>query len=61
MWHRYAMREALAITTRQGMEKLWSEHRACHKQLWAGLSELGEASVLVQRSSMPRLHNTQLT
>lgn len=36
------MREALAITTRQGLEKLWSEHRACHEQLWAGLSELGE-------------------
>ncbi len=35
------MREALAITTKQGLEKLWSEHRACHEQLWAGLSELG--------------------
>jgi hypothetical protein len=40
---RYAMREALAITCRQGLEKLWSDHRACHEQLWAGLSEMGEA------------------
>lgn len=37
------MREALAITCRQGLEKLWSDHRACHEQLWAGLSEMGEA------------------
>jgi alanine-glyoxylate transaminase/serine-glyoxylate transaminase/serine-pyruvate transaminase len=37
----YAMREALAITCRQGLEKLWSDHRACHEQLWAGLSEMG--------------------
>jgi alanine-glyoxylate transaminase/serine-glyoxylate transaminase/serine-pyruvate transaminase len=37
----YAMREALAITTRQGLEKLWSEHRACHEQLWEGLSKMG--------------------
>ena len=38
---RYAMREALAITTRQGLQKLWADHRACHVQLWEGLSELG--------------------
>ncbi len=35
------MREALAITTRQGLEKLWAEHRACHEQLWEGLGKMG--------------------
>lgn len=37
----YAMREALALTANQGLEKLWKEHRACHEQLWAGLGEMG--------------------
>lgn len=37
----YAMREALAVVTGQGLESMWLQHRACHEQLWAGLSELG--------------------
>lgn len=35
------MREALAVVTGQGLESMWLQHRACHEQLWAGLSELG--------------------
>jgi aspartate aminotransferase-like enzyme len=47
------MREALAITTRQGLDKLWADHRACHEQLWAGLSEMGESDVMLPLHAMP--------
>jgi alanine-glyoxylate transaminase/serine-glyoxylate transaminase/serine-pyruvate transaminase len=39
MW--YAMREALAIAAEEGLDAMWARHRAAHRQLWAGLAELG--------------------
>lgn len=35
------MREALAIVAEEGLEAMWARHEAAHKQLWAGLGELG--------------------
>jgi len=37
----YAMREALALVTDQGLESMWAQHKTCHDQLWKGLTELG--------------------
>lgn len=37
----YAMREALAIVADESLPKMWSRHRACHDQLWEGLTEMG--------------------
>ncbi|KAI3429701.1 hypothetical protein D9Q98_005786 [Chlorella vulgaris] len=39
MW--YAMREALAIVSEEGLEAGWVRHEQAHKALWAGLSEMG--------------------
>ena len=39
MW--YAMREALAIVSEEGLEASWARHEAVHRQLLAGLGELG--------------------
>ncbi|EFN60011.1 hypothetical protein CHLNCDRAFT_48400 [Chlorella variabilis] len=39
MW--YAMREALAVLSEEGLEASWARHEAAHQQLWAGLRELG--------------------
>jgi alanine-glyoxylate transaminase/serine-glyoxylate transaminase/serine-pyruvate transaminase len=37
----YAMREALAIVSEEGLESLWARHLAAHNQLWEGLSSMG--------------------
>jgi alanine-glyoxylate transaminase / serine-glyoxylate transaminase / serine-pyruvate transaminase len=37
----YAMREALALVSEEGMESMWARHDAAHKQLWEGLSAMG--------------------
>lgn len=37
----YAMREALAIVQETGLENLWANHERLHKELWAGLTEMG--------------------
>ncbi len=37
----YALREALLLVEEEGLENVFSRHRACAEQLWAGLSELG--------------------
>ena len=39
MW--YAMREALAIVSEEGLEAMWKRHVDVHNQLWQGLNELG--------------------
>jgi alanine-glyoxylate transaminase/serine-glyoxylate transaminase/serine-pyruvate transaminase len=39
MW--YAVREALAIVSEEGLEAGWARHEAAHRQLWEGLSQLG--------------------
>lgn len=39
MW--YAMREALAIVSAEGLPLLWARHAAMAERLWAGLSSLG--------------------
>ncbi|KAL4426055.1 hypothetical protein ABPG77_007851 [Micractinium sp. CCAP 211/92] len=39
MW--YAMREALAIVSEEGLDAMWARHEAVHKQLWEGLSAMG--------------------
>lgn len=39
MW--YAMREALALVSEEGLDKMWARHEQVHKQLWEGLSALG--------------------
>ena len=38
---RYAMREALAVIGEDGLENLWERHARLHKELWAGLKEMG--------------------
>ena len=35
------MREALALIGDEGLEKLWEKHTRLHKELWAGLKEMG--------------------
>jgi alanine-glyoxylate transaminase/serine-glyoxylate transaminase/serine-pyruvate transaminase len=37
----YAMREALAIVSEEGLDSLWARHLAAHNQLWEGLTSLG--------------------
>eukprot|EP00798_Chlamydomonas_sp_ICE-L_P006579 gene6579-3231_t len=37
----YAMREALAIVTEEGLEPMWKRHLDCHNLLWDGLHSLG--------------------
>jgi len=37
----YAMREALAIVSEEGLDALWARHLAAHNQLWEGLSAMG--------------------
>ncbi|KAI3429493.1 hypothetical protein D9Q98_005582 [Chlorella vulgaris] len=39
MW--YAVREALAIVSEEGLEAGWARHDAAHRQLWEGLIQLG--------------------
>lgn len=39
MW--YAMREALAIVSEEGLDAMWARHEAVHKQLWEGLRSMG--------------------
>ena len=39
MW--YAMREALAIVSEEGLVASWARHEAVHKQLWEGLTAMG--------------------
>lgn len=39
MW--YAMREALAIVSEEGLDAMWARHEAAHKQLWEGLTAMG--------------------
>ena len=29
------------MVTGQGLESMWLQHKECHDQLWAGLTELG--------------------
>ena len=35
------MREALAVIGEDGLENLWERHARLHKELWAGLKEMG--------------------
>lgn len=37
----FAVREALAIVSEEGLESLWARHLAAHNQLWEGLSSMG--------------------
>jgi len=37
----YALREALAIVSREGLEKCWERHRSCRDRLIEGLKNLG--------------------
>lgn len=39
MW--YAMREALALVSEEGLDKMWARHQECHELLWKGLSKMG--------------------
>ena len=38
---RYAMREALAISSEEGLKKLWQRHENMHHMLWDGLKSMG--------------------
>ena len=37
----YAMREALAIVSGEGMEQMWKRHEDMHQMLWEGLTKMG--------------------
>ncbi|KAG2427967.1 hypothetical protein HXX76_011954 [Chlamydomonas incerta] len=37
----YAMREALAIVSEEGLESLWKRHQEMHHRLWDGLRSMG--------------------
>jgi alanine-glyoxylate transaminase/serine-glyoxylate transaminase/serine-pyruvate transaminase len=39
MW--YAMREALALVAKEGLNEMWQRHQAVHEQLWEGLRKMG--------------------
>ncbi len=38
---RYAMREALAISSEEGLKELWQRHENMHHMLWDGLKSMG--------------------
>jgi alanine-glyoxylate transaminase/serine-glyoxylate transaminase/serine-pyruvate transaminase len=38
---RYAMREALAIVSAEGLSSLWERHQKLHVALWEGLRAMG--------------------
>jgi len=42
VWHdRYAMREALAISSEEGLKEQWQRHENMHHMLWDGLKSMG--------------------
>mmetsp|Transcript_31341 Transcript_31341/g.43476 ORF Transcript_31341/g.43476 Transcript_31341/m.43476 type:complete len:409 (+) Transcript_31341:205-1431(+) len=53
----YALREAMAVTSEEGLEPLWARHQAMYELLWEGLEKLGlERFVKDEASRLPTVN-----